>query len=136
GLVAHFSPDGKRFVVVLRRGNLKQNTNDFSLLLYQTDTVFHSPKPDILLRMSSSSPYRAAISEIGWLADSETLAFLGESPDEVSQVYTFNVRTRLLKKLTNHPTAITSYALTGDGRELVFAAEPTPTNNIETDQER
>src|SRR5438477_6507390 len=44
GLVAHFSPDGKRFVVVLRRGNLKQNTNDFSLLLYQTDNVFHSPK--------------------------------------------------------------------------------------------
>src|SRR5690242_3125056 len=30
GLVAKFSPDGKRFVVVLRKGNLATNTNEYS----------------------------------------------------------------------------------------------------------
>src|SRR5713101_5806225 len=36
GLVAKFSPDGRKFLVVLRRGNIEQNTNDYSLLLWKT----------------------------------------------------------------------------------------------------
>ena len=35
GLVAKFSPDGKRFVVVLRKGNLETNTNVYSLILFE-----------------------------------------------------------------------------------------------------
>src|SRR6266478_1076498 len=43
GLVAKVSPDGKRFVVVLRKGNLENNTNEYSLILFETDEVFRSP---------------------------------------------------------------------------------------------
>src|SRR6266481_1003096 len=32
--VVHFSPDGTKFVVVLRKGNLQQNTNEYSLFLW------------------------------------------------------------------------------------------------------
>src|SRR6266487_2201883 len=45
---AEFSPDGKRFTMVLRRGNLEQNTNDYSLLLFDTSEVFSSPRPEVL----------------------------------------------------------------------------------------
>src|SRR5882762_6387497 len=30
--IAHYSPDGKKFVIILRKANLEQNTNDFSML--------------------------------------------------------------------------------------------------------
>lgn len=127
--VAHFSPDGKRFVVVLRKGNLQQNTNEFSLLLYRAVDALNSSKPDVLVKMSSSSN-RDAIAKVRWLLDNETLVFLGENPGEVPQLCTFNLTTRLLKKLTSHPTAVTNYDVTQDGKEIAFAAEPltrTPT---------
>src|SRR5437762_1564925 len=47
--VAHFSPNGARFVVVLRKGNLDRKTNDFSILLYYTADARRSPKPSVLL---------------------------------------------------------------------------------------
>jgi dipeptidyl aminopeptidase/acylaminoacyl peptidase len=135
GRVAQFSPDGKRFVVALRRGNLDKNVNEFSLLLFQSADVFSSSRPDRLLTMSSSSN-RDAIHALKWLADNETIAFLAENPGEVPQLYTINVRTRRLEKLTNHPTAVTSYDITPDGREIIFAADPPAKRIMGTEQTR
>src|SRR5260370_33269527 len=135
GHVAHFSPDGKHFVVLVRKGYLENNTNEVSLLLYETADALHSPKPNPLLKMASSSN-RAAIANIRWLADSETLAFLGENANEVAQIYSLNIGTKLLRKLTIHPTPITSFDIAEDGREVVFAAEPRSKKKLETNQER
>src|SRR5882762_7660566 len=55
GRVVQFSPDGKKFVVALRKGNLDKNANEFSLLLFQSADAFSPPKPDRLLTKSSSS---------------------------------------------------------------------------------
>ena len=52
---AHFSPDGVRFVIVVKKGNLEKNTNEFSLVGFRTADAFNSPKADVLLTMSSSS---------------------------------------------------------------------------------
>jgi hypothetical protein len=93
--------------------------------LYQTDDAMNAPKPEVLLKMSSSSE-RDAISQIRWLADSDTLVFLGDNPGEVSQLYSFQIGSRTLKKLTNQPTAIIAYDITGDGRTIAFVAEPSP----------
>ena len=123
GHVASFSPDGKRLVLVLRKGNLEQNTNDFSLLLYRTAEALEAPKPEVLLTMSSSSE-RDAISEVRWLADNDTLVFLGEQPGKVPQVYSFQIGKRMLKKLTSQPTAVVDYDITRDGRTMAFSAEP------------
>ena len=122
GRVAHFSPDGKKFVVLLKQSDLGRNINTFSLLLFRTADVFHSPAPHLLLTMSSSSN-RDAIHAVKWLADSKTLAFLGENPGELPQVYTIDIRLRRVEKLTNRVTAVTSYDITPDGRELIFGAD-------------
>ena len=122
GLVAQFSPDGSLFVIVLRKGNLRRNTNDFSVLLYHTDDVFGSPKPDLLVKMSSSSN-RDAIAQLRWLS-SRTIEFLGETRGKLPQVFTFDVITHVLQRLTNHQTLITTYDVSPDSREVVFAAEP------------
>jgi hypothetical protein len=122
GLVAKFSPDGKRFVVVLRKGNLETNTNVYSLILFNTDEIFHSPNPRVLLSMSSSSN-RPAIQNVVWLDDNDTILFLGENLGETTQVYLFQCSSKELKKLTNHATNLSSFVAAAKGGEIVFDAE-------------
>lgn len=121
GNVAQFSPDGEKFTLVLRRGNLESNTNEYSLFLWRTADVFRSPRPELLVTFSSSSN-REAIKYTSWV-DNDTVAFLGENPGESQQLYTLNVFTKELKKLTSHPTSLVSYAISGRGNLVVFAAE-------------
>ena len=135
GRVAQFSPDGKKFVIVLRKGNLERNVNEFSIYLFRTDEVFSSPKPDLLVTMASSSN-RDGVHSLRWLDDNETLAFVGEEPEKTAQVYEFNVRERKLQQRTSHPTAIRAFAITGDGRQLVYVAEARPKRLSEAERQR
>jgi hypothetical protein len=121
GRVGLFSPDQKQFIVVMKKGNIERNTVDFSLLLFRTNSVFQSPKPEVLLKMSSSSN-RDAISGIKWLDDSKTIVFLGERPGETPEVFSLNVETKLLKKLTNHSTPVVAYDTSDDGEVIVYEA--------------
>lgn len=43
--IAHFSPDGARCVVVLRKGNLARNVNEYSLVLWNTKDMFLNRGP-------------------------------------------------------------------------------------------
>jgi dipeptidyl aminopeptidase/acylaminoacyl peptidase len=133
---AYFSPDGKRFAVVLKRGNLETNTNEYSLLLFQTDDVFERPKPRTLVKMSSSSN-REGIKDVAWLADSETILFLGEQPGETTQLHSVNCITGELRKLTNHPTNLIAFSSDDRGRAIVYAVERprTPVVNAKTRRE-
>jgi dipeptidyl aminopeptidase/acylaminoacyl peptidase len=118
-----FSPDGRQFLLVLKQGNVDKNTNEFSLLLYQSSQALTSNQPILLAKMASSSN-REAISHVRWLADSEHIVFLGENPKQSSQVYEVNVRTRHVRALTSYVGTITNYDVTIDGRTLLFAADP------------
>jgi dipeptidyl aminopeptidase/acylaminoacyl peptidase len=120
--VAQFSPDKRKFVVVLRRGNLERNTNEYSLLLWRCDELGRSAAPHLVLRMSSSSN-RTAIEDIQWLADNETVVFLGERPGRSHQLYKFNIRTRHLEKITNFASNLLSYSITPDGSKVAFLVE-------------
>ena len=133
--VAHFSPDGKRFIIVLTKGDWEHNSNQYSLLLYQTSSVFDSPKPQVLLTMWSSSN-REAIRNLKWLADNDSIAFIGENPGESPQVYTFNIRTKSLKKVTNHPTPIVAFGASANGDEVIFEADPPSSKLFDREQVR
>jgi len=122
GQVAHFSPDRKRFIVVLQKGNLSRNVNEFTMLLFDTTTLPHVAMPVSLVTMASSSN-RDAIKDVKWLSDSRTVAFIGEQPGGFPQVYTVDIKRRRLRRITNHPTAISDYDIRSDGRELVFVAD-------------
>src|SRR5713226_6542048 len=52
GRVAEFSPDGEQFVVVLRKGNLADKTNEYSLYLFQANQPIGSPPSSPILSMS------------------------------------------------------------------------------------
>jgi hypothetical protein len=122
GMVAKFSPDGKKFVVILRKGNLETNTNEYSILLFPTADVFDSPAPRVLISLASSSN-RPAISNVLWLGDSDTILFLGERPGEQTQLYSLKCSSSELKKLTNSATNLTAFATTADAATIVFTAK-------------
>ena len=110
--------------MVLRRGNVERNTNDFSLLLWNSGEILRSLNPEhqLLLTMSSSSN-RDAIDEPRWLGDGETMAFLGETPGESHQLYTFNIQTRALTRITNDPNNIHAFSISDDGTQLAYVTE-------------
>src|SRR5438132_1579469 len=100
---AYFSPDRKQFVIVVKKGNLETNTNDYSLLLFRASEAFDSPKPKVLASMSSSSN-REALTGVVWLSDNDSVLFLGEYPGEKNEHYSVSSQSGSLRKLTNHPT--------------------------------
>jgi dipeptidyl aminopeptidase/acylaminoacyl peptidase len=119
---AYFSPDRKQFVVILKKGNLETNTNDYSLVLFRTDEAFSSPTPRSLVTMNSSSN-REAITDAAWLADNRTILFRGENPGETSQLYAVDVKSGELRKLTHHPTSIVAFSSDAKGERIAYAAE-------------
>jgi dipeptidyl aminopeptidase/acylaminoacyl peptidase len=119
--VAVFSRDNKQFLVLLRRGNITRNTNEYSLLLFRTNDAFRLLAPQVLLTMSSSSN-RDAITQIKWLDDSKTVVFLGENAGQIPEVYSLDIQTKTLKRLTEHATPVVAYDIRSDGRAIIYEA--------------
>ncbi|MGA2811778.1 MAG: hypothetical protein ABSG16_10300 [Candidatus Acidiferrum sp.] len=119
---AYFSPNEQQFVLVLKKGNLERNTNDYSLLLFKTKEVFASPQPTVLAALSSSSN-REAITDVVWLSDNDTVLFRGENPGETSQLYCVSATSGVLRKLTNQATNLVEFSSDARGHTIVYAAE-------------
>lgn len=117
-----FSPDGKRLVLLVKKGNLEQNTNDYSMLLYRVGDLFASPEPRTLVSFASSSN-RAAIDDVTWMEDSETILFLGEQPGETTQLYSVECTSGRIRRLTNHPTNLLGYSTSTHAERLAYLAE-------------
>jgi dipeptidyl aminopeptidase/acylaminoacyl peptidase len=135
GRVGVFSPDGTHFLVVLKKGNLASNTNEFSILLFETNAAQEGSKPQTLITMSSSSN-REGIKNVRWLADNETIVFLGENPGELPQIYGLNIKSKELRKITSHPTAIVAYDISRSGDQIVFEAHPPFVKKVDTPEVR
>jgi hypothetical protein len=120
GPVGLFSPHKTKFLVIVKRGNIKLNTVDYSILLFQSRNVFAASKPRVLVTMSSSSN-RDAVKNVRWL-DDNTLVFLGETRSALPQVYKLDTRTGKTEQLTHHPTPVLAYDISHDARTLVYEA--------------
>lgn len=118
---AIFSPDRTKFVVLIKRGEIRSNTTKYSLLLYRTAKVFHSPTPIVLVSMSSSSN-REAIKDVSWLPDNDTILFIGEHEGETSQLYSIRCTSRILTRLTDHQTSLEAYSADARAKTIAFLA--------------
>ena len=133
--VAVFSPNGKRFAVILKKGDLGHNSNSYSVLVFKTAHALYSRKPEAVVTMSSSSN-REAIIGLKWLGGSDTLSFIGENRGTSPQVYAFHLTTKLIEQLTHHPTPVISYDVSEDGNVLVFETDPPLRNDADTPRTR
>lgn len=122
GAIADFSPNGREFVVVVRRGDLKRNVNQYTMLLWKTDRL-RSEKPRTLLRMRSSSVWPAIdAGSISWAADGKSLMFVGRHLGRRSQVFRLNVKTGALRVMTNSPTTIVNFSHDATGTAMAYEA--------------
>ncbi|KAA6465263.1 hypothetical protein DYQ86_04785 [Acidobacteria bacterium AB60] len=121
--IANFSPDGKHFVILLRKADLARNENIYSVCLFTTSKIFESEIPQVLIRMTTSSN-DPAIRGVRWLRDSQTLAFVGIREPGRMQVFTLNIGTRRLTERTHHPTSVDQFDISPDGKRIVFSAKP------------
>src|SRR6266446_4511680 len=105
---AVFSSDGERFAIILCKGNIEKNTNDYSLLVFRTADLLQGGSPKTLAFFSTSSN-RAGIFDVRWSDDNEALFFLGARGEDATQLYSVQHGSGQLRKLTNHLTSVTSY---------------------------
>lgn len=124
GHTASFSPDGKQFVVVVRRGDIAHDVNIYSMLLWKVQAR-NAVGPRTILRMRSSSIWPAIDPEtIEWSRDSNSLTFLGEHAGGPHELFEFNIGSGVLRALTAHSTSVLSYSRDGDGAALAYTAIP------------
>jgi hypothetical protein len=122
GRVARFSPNGVRFVVVVKQGNLIRNTNNYSVLLFNVTRTQVASTPRLLFTMSSNTNH-PAIQGIKWLGDNQTIAFIGEHERALPQIYCFNTRTGRLSPITHEQRRIRSFDMSSDGRVVLFTED-------------
>lgn len=122
------SPDGARFFIVTRTGNVAGNYNEYGLMVFRVaevrDFLDHDgrrPEGTVVARFRSTSN-RPGIESARWLEDSRTIAFLGENPGDNSQVYLVDAETGGLHQVTSHPTPVRGFDLNARTRSVVYAA--------------
>lgn len=105
--IAKFSPDGKQFVFLLKRGNLKRDVNDYWIEWFRTAAAMNGAQGSLIAKFSSSSN-RPAIRQIEWF-NSHTITFLAETPGTVSQLYMLETATKRLHQVTHSELSLSSY---------------------------
>jgi dipeptidyl aminopeptidase/acylaminoacyl peptidase len=123
GSPAKRSPDGRYFALIVMRGDPITGVIEYKLLLYESSTLFSEPAPRELLGMNSTSS-RGGISRLTWSADSRHLAFLGEKPHELPQLYVIDVNTKVLSRLTDARSLIRDYDITPDLSAWIYSVKP------------
>jgi dipeptidyl aminopeptidase/acylaminoacyl peptidase len=129
--IASYSPDGRHFAVIVKKGNLRDNTNRFTLLVFATRSALAHPAPEASVTLASNSN-RSAIADLRWVADGHTLLFLGEEPNAEAQIYSFDLASRHLRRLTAQPTSVVRYDASEDSHVIVFETEPAPEDIVDT----
>ena len=119
---AQFSPDGTKFVIVVRKGNLKDNTNRYSLLLFNTADAWRAPRPRIIVSFASSSD-DPAIDNVEWI-DKLRIGFLGSKPGTSTQIYVYDLMTTRLRQVSQWKTDIVRFDATAGLSTIAFLAKP------------
>jgi hypothetical protein len=113
------SPDGTHVAAVLQRGDLKTNTVEYTLVVFNTAGAQRALRPDSVATFTSASN-DPAISGVHWLADNHTLAFLGGPAGEPRQVYTVDIATRRLSARTHSRLGITGFEIGLAGEPVIY----------------
>ncbi len=119
---AVLSPDGQRFVVVVRRGNEADNTNDYKLLMFSTDRLGGRQTPAVLLSVSTGTN-EPGIHRLRWLEDSRTLLLVAAADRGIQQGFALDTSNKVMRQLTHHPTDVIGIDAAADLHTVVYVAK-------------
>ena len=122
------SPDGTRAFIVTRKADVASDTNRYEIQLLDL-------RPDRLAAQTAPSPVKvfsasvekdftstdAGVKQVRW-HDDRTLVFLARLGASPFQIYSLDISTRKLIRLTAETNLIVSYAVSQDLRRVVYAA--------------
>ncbi|MEJ1961327.1 MAG: hypothetical protein WDO56_07195 [Gammaproteobacteria bacterium] len=123
--VAAISPDGRKAATVTWRGDIERNVNVYSLQVFNLDERRSTP-PVVLLSRDfvgdSIDQLATPISQLTFLSDSRTLAFVGRPQGGPAQVFTVDTVNAEVRQLTQHDAAVRSFVIGADRKLLAFSA--------------
>jgi dipeptidyl aminopeptidase/acylaminoacyl peptidase len=117
------SPDGKRWAVVIRNGNVRSQTNDARLIVYETSSLMSDATPRTVATFSSATNAQP-IAYVRWLSDSESLVFAATDGAGFSQIYRANSRNADVTQLTQKAEQLLWYDITPSGEWLATVSTP------------
>src|ERR1700683_3789502 len=123
------SPDGKKYLVVLERGDIARNGAWVELLSGTTDSLAAAREGRVVARLFSSSTASAddLIKNVQWLGDDEHVTFLWDDGRLPARVVSVDVRSGKMETVVERAMPIVEYDMTRDGRNVVFVTS-TPRN--------
>jgi hypothetical protein len=119
--IAAFSFDRSRFIAHVSRGDLARNSIVDTLLIYRVDDVRRFleaprttklPSPHVLVQRETKHE-EDAIQQPQWVSGNE-VGFIAEDATGRNQVYVVNTTSSEATQVTNSPSDITSFAMSGD----------------------
>lgn len=119
-----FSNDGRQFLALTWRGDLKANVNRYTLLLFDTSAL--AKKPVEIAHASytydSRDQHASPLSQMRFLNDKRVaaLATLHGGPRQVVYIDT---KTKVTTALTRDPRGVLAFGAALDGNALVYAVE-------------
>lgn len=132
----HPSPDGTMTLAVIRQGNLQTGENEYDLILFRNKQVarfVNDPEKSRKLRVPfeklahfSTAATNYGIDGVQWLPDSSRVLFIGRDSNRIGQIFVADPYTGDLQQLTRHQYDIGAFAISADGRKLVFSAHAPP----------
>ncbi len=128
-LQSQVSPDGRQAFIVTRTADVAAERNLFRVVLLDLDPARLQAAgvaaPRTLLTVTEShdpSWMDPAIKEVRWV-NARTLVFRGRMDGGVDQAYCVDVPTGRLTALTRATTAVVSFAVSDDLRQVVYVAQ-------------
>ncbi len=118
---AAIAPDGKQSAFILSHANMKNDTFDRTLELY--DVAAHSTRALTFERKGLSSP--------GWSPDESKIAFLalrGEGKDAQQQIFILDLHGGDPVAITNAPSGVQQFAWRPDGNAIAYVTSDEPAN--------
>ncbi|MCI0720482.1 MAG: hypothetical protein L0338_16155 [Acidobacteria bacterium] len=121
------SRDGRRYLVLLQRGDIARNGTWIELLSGNTASLDAASKPAVVARLFSKSTATVTdlIKNVRWLEDNQHVAFLWDDGPGLPQVFVVDARTHRKERLTNHPATIEKYDISRDGKTVIYIARST-----------
>ena len=122
------SPGGEYLTAITKKGNIDNETVDYSLWLFPLHEVEafvigdgRSAWPGRVIARFSSSTNRPAIQKVRWLADGPTLMFVAENPSGQPQVFSVDPGSGEMRQWTYDPEGVIDFAAgAGEGGLLVL----------------